>query len=1311
MSFKSNNMTLIIKHSRSRLFNRHDTYPQNRIAAWRAFSIGDIFKMASLALALGIASILVGRAHAACPCEGQTEPDYLLAYNEQHANPAAAAPASSEASVPRYLDPRFPIEERVDDLMPRLTLDEKISQLIDSWGSPGIARLNVPAMFKTEGLHSQSYSTGATLLPMPIEMAGTFDPALINEVGQATAVEAKAANIRVTWSPVLDVARDARWGRVEETYGEDPYLVSRMGVAWINGFQSEGMIAIPKHFAGHGGPLGGRDSNDVGLSDRTMREIFLPPFRAAVEEARAGGVMAAYSTWDGTPDNASMELLQNILRQEWGFNGVVVSDCGGPEHFLTKQSVVSNLEESCQLAIRAGVDIECGDVFKKALASAVHDGLLSESDLDVNVRDVLRTKLKLGLFENPGPQKMIWDKLPEYDTPEHRALARQVATEGIVLLKNSDHLLPLSKTLGTIAVIGPDADEAQTGDYSPKLAAGQMVTVLQGVESCVGPGTKVLYARGCDATSDDTSGIAAAVDIARQADAVVLVVGDHSHDGGKSTTGENNDGATLEIPGRQRELIKAVQATGKPVVLVLVNGKPFTLGWESKNIPAILETWYPGEEGGNATADIIFGDQNPSGRLPITLPRNVGQLPLNYDYLPSGRNYDYFDMPFTPLYRFGFGLSYTTFKYSNLTITPREDDPGFVTVSVDIENTGDRDGDEVAQLYITDTLTSVITPVIQLKGVKRVSLKKGEKKTVTFELTPYELSFLNADMERVIEPAKFRIHVGGVSPEPPAGSEQHKQKIGFKKPTEGVTGEFEMPKMYHADFKYDVEAPARVHGGESFPVTVTVTNNGNLLDLAKIDLYGDNLLGSHRFEIAPGEMRTYTFNVELYKNGALNLTAIVGRQAVTRTVEFSRSPANLVLRDVKTGIGDDGVLHYQAEASNTGGEAYKGQFVIRMDGAIAAGKKLELSPGAHQTLQLSCVFPHSGEFHVKLGDAAEQQMVVPGGIGLALSDPLVYLNFDSASVSGVKNEINGTMLTVEGTPQFVAGKEGQAFETRSGDTYVKAGKVDLYRKPFTLAAWVNVEELGDRQAMFFGGQAPMGASVDTSGTGLAAGVFEGTPFLSFWSDKDVHGETGMATGKWVHVAYTYNPDAEEGSIYIDGKLDKSSSQQPYTGPLDTIGGAFRFNHGKYAIDDVLVTHDCLDAKAVGVLANDGVQALQKGEMLTDWRSVSSALSQLETWSDIPAGATIKVTVETGDGQNNVVDSKTVDLKSGCRTISLEGLKVGARARLHVRLTATKWGSVPTLQSVSLLGISEPIRWATVAEWQKGSPAGGLKIQM
>jgi beta-glucosidase len=788
--------------------------------------------------------------------------------------------------LPKYLDPSAPIEQRIDDLLPRLTTEEKIGQIYDNWGSRGIPRLKVPSLSKTEGLHSQSYSTGATIFPQAIAMAATFDTQLIREVGRQTALESKAAHIRASWSPVLDVARDVRWGRLEETYGESPYLVERMGVAWIEGFQSLGMIAIPKHFAGHGQPLGGRDSNDVGLSERVMREIHLPPFRAAIEDAKAGGVMAAYGTWDGVPDNASTNLLQGILRQEWGFDGMIVSDCGAPEHFFRKHGIVETSEQAAALAISAGVNMECGSVYKTAAAKALREGLISEEQLNAAVWPVLRTKFRLGLFEQPEPDQMIWEKLPQYDRPESRALARKVSEEASVLLKNEGHLLPLSKQIKTIAVIGPNANVAQTGDYSPKFATNQMVTVLQGIQSRTAPGTRVLYAAGLDSpVSTDTSKFSEAIEAAKQADVAIVVVGDQSRPGEKSqTSGENNDGATLNFPGAQRDLIKTVQATGTPVVLVIVNGKPFTLGWEVEHIPVILVTWYPGEEGGDATASLLFGEHNPSGRLPITWPRSPAQLPLHYDYHPSGRRYDYYDLPFAPQFRFGYGQSYTRFEYSNLRIEPKSGDPGYVTVTADVRNAGSVDGDEVGQLYLTDLVSSVSTPVIELQGFTRVSLKPGETKTVRFELTPYQLSLLDADMVRRVEPGVFRIHVGGVSPEaPPYSADDRKARVGFRDSFEGISGQFTEPRPYSAQFFYLLDAPERVSGGKKFTATVTATNKGNLTDVTEVKLYsGGEQVGSWRFELRPGETKSHSFETALRHPGELVLVG--GSKAITKSV-------------------------------------------------------------------------------------------------------------------------------------------------------------------------------------------------------------------------------------------------------------------------------------------------------------------------------------------------------------------------------------------------------------------------------------------
>jgi beta-glucosidase len=1230
---------------------------------------------------------------------------------------ACVTPATLHAqAIPKYLDPSQPIEARITDLLPRLTLDEKVLQLSDSWGSKGIPRLKVPAMLKTEGLHGQSYSTGATIFPQAIMMGSVFDTALIHKVGKITAIEAKAANLRNSWSPVLDVARDARWGRVEETYGEDPYLVSRTGVAWISGFQGEHMIAVPKHFAGHGEPLGGRDSHDAGLSDRIMRTIHLPPFRAAIKEAHAGGVMAAYSTWNGVPDNGSTELLQKILHEEWGFDGIVVSDCSGPENFFRKQSVVNNLEEAARMSILGGVDIECGSVNSTSLANAVQHGVLKESDLDANLRRVFRIKYKLGLFEKPSIDKMVWEKLPAYDVPEHRALAREVAVKGSVLLKNDKRFLPLQKDIKTIAVIGPNANTAQTGDYSAKADSNQLITVLQGIRSHVSAQTNVLYARGCGTQSMDSSGFAKAVEAALQADAVVLVVGDYSTREGvpdgekeKATTGENVDGATLEIPGVQRQLIKRIAATGKPIVLVLVNGKPFTLSWEAENIAAILETWYPGEEGGNATADIIFGDANPSGRLPITFPRHVGQLPLRYNYEPSGRNYNYYDMPFTPLYRFGHGLSYTTFSYSNLKVAMKKDDPGFATVTVDVQNTGDRAGEEVAQLYLTDLVASVVTPVIELQGFNRVSLQKGEKKTVRFELNPYQLSLLNVDMERVVEPGKFRVHVGAVSPEPPTGSTEHKQKIGFTNPAQGITGEFELPVGYKAVFVPAVKAPAAAKGGETMAVTVTVKNIGNLVDIADIKLYGETLLDSYRPEIEPGQTVTHTFNVALYKGGLQPLTVIVGKKVATCSVLVSKAPAKLTLENVKTSIGEDGVLHYEALAGNAGSLPYTGSFGVLVNDKTATAQPLKLEAGEKRILKIDYAFARSGAYRVRIGNAAEQRMVVPGGIGLALQNPLLYLNFDDATTTAVKDAVNNTTLRVQGTPQLVEGKNGKAFYSGDKKTFVAAGGLDLYRKSFTLACWANIEKFdAGGQAMFFGGQAPMGADVDNTGTGLAVGTQAETPFLSF-QERDVKGNGKVPVGKWVHLAYTYNAESNTGTVYINGKVDKTASQKPYAGPFDMIGSSQRFNHGKFAMDEVLATRSCLSPDNIKELSVNGVEGLRKGQLTTEWRNASAVITQLKAFTELPAGTTVQVTVESGDAAGKVTGSKTISLKNGEQTIALDGL-TGEKVRLRIELASPNWTALPILQSILLDSKSgKSIRWSTTSEWKKGTVSGGVKI--
>ncbi|HEX4138828.1 MAG TPA: glycoside hydrolase family 3 C-terminal domain-containing protein, partial [Candidatus Methylacidiphilales bacterium] len=923
-------------------------------------------------------------------------------------------------SPPKYLDPSVPIEQRIDDLLSKMTIDEKINQISDDWGSQAIPRLQIPALLKGEGLHSQSYSLGATIFPQAICMAATFDPSAVGKIGTEVAIESKADHIHSSWSPVLDVARDVRWGRVEETYGESPYLVSRMGVAWITAFQAQNMIAVPKHFAGHGEPRGGRDSNDAGLSERTLREIHLPSFRAAVEEAHAGGIMAAYSTWwDGVPDNASKVLLDQILRQEWGFDGYVVSDCGGPEHFITKHGIAATPAEACALAAAAGVNMECGSMYRTGMAQAVEQGLVSEKELDDVVRPVLRAKFRLGLFEHPEPDKMSFSPLPEYDSPDARALARQVEVEGAVLLKNDNKTLPLSKDLKTIAVIGPDADTPMTGDYSPKFRPDQLISVLAGIKSHVGPQTQVVFAPGLDSPlSTDTSKFNDAVAAAKSADVAVVVVGDQSRPGeGKGTTGENNDGATLDFPGAQRDLIKAVAAAGKPVVLVIVNGKPFTLDWEVDNLPAILVTWYPGEEGGDATADLLFGDKNPSGKLPITWPRSPAQLPLCYDYHPSGRKYDYYDMPFEPQFWFGYGLSYTQFKYSNLQIVPKADDPGYVTVSTDIENVGDYDGDEVAELYVTQPIASVSTPVVELEGFQRVALKKGEKKTVTFQLTPYQLSLLDENMVRRVEPGLFRIHVGGRCPDVPKGqNDDRKNKVGFFDPTIGISGQFTEPKEYSAQFVYTLDAPDKVEGGQPFAATVTIKNEGNLTDVTLAKLYAGFQLDSWGFELNPGESKSHTFMPAMYQTA--NLAIVAGNQMVDKAVTVEKAPARLDLQKMRMAVDNNDVLQITADAQNVGSDPYDGALTLKVDGqVVGTPQPLKLQPGEKRHVTVGYTFDVSGIHRVQLNDQPEQQIAVAGGIGLGLQNPLVYLKLDEGQGTTTKNEITGKDLNLKGTPQ------------------------------------------------------------------------------------------------------------------------------------------------------------------------------------------------------------------------------------------------------------------------------------------------------
>jgi beta-glucosidase len=1216
--------------------------------------------------------------------------------------------------IPKYLDPAVPIEQGIDDLLPRMTVAEKVSQISDSWGSVAIPRLKVPSLLKTEGLHSQSYSTGATIFPMPIGMAATFDPALISKVGRQTAVESKAAHLRESWSPMLDVARDVRWGRVEETYGESPYVVGRMGVAWIEGFQSEGMIAVPKHFAGHGQPMGGRDSQDIGLSDRVMRTIHLPAFRAAVEEAHAGGIMAAYGVWDGVPDNASTTLLDTILRQEWGFDGMVVSDCGALQNMVTKQGIVRTLPEAAALGVDAGVNMNCGNVYADWAARALDEGLITAGQLDDAVRPVLRTKFRLGLFEHPEPDKMVWEKLPAYDTPEARALAREVSVEGQVLLKNDNGLLPLKKDLAAIAVIGPNADLAQTGDYSPTPAPGQLVTVLQAIRAHVPPATHVLFAPGLDTPiSNDTSKFAEAVAAAKQANVAIVVVGDNSHPGaGEGTTGENRDGATLELPGAQRALIQAIQATGTPVVLVVVNGKPFTLEWEAENIPAILVSWYPGEEGGDATADLLFGDRDPSRRLPLTWPRNPAQLPLNYDYLPSGRRYDYYDLSFAPRWRFGYGLSYATFQYSNLRITPKDGDPGFVTVTADVRNTGSRDGDEVSQLYVTQMISSVVTPVIELEGVQRISLKAGETGTVHFELTPYQLSLLDVMMTRRVEPGQFRVHVGGVSPDVPGAiTDQRQAKVGFSNPEAGISGEFTEPKEYSAQFTYTLEAEARAKNGVAFPATVTVRNNGNLTDVTQIKLYAGFELGSWSFELKPGEEKSHTFMPVMYRPG--NLSVVAGSQIVSRAISLESAPPHLELNGLHMQVDEDSVLQVKAEARNTGSETYDGALTLKIDGKPSGeSEPIRLQPGETRPVTLTNSFNLSGVYRVQVNDAPQQQITVLGGVRFSVPDPLLWIKQPGSG--SVRNAIGGQELKIEGTPAWASGRTGQAIQLNTSGTAIEAGDLDLYRKSFTLSAWVNVAQLGtDGDLALFGSRAPMGADQDNSGTELSAGLHNGKLYMSLHG-RQIEGRRDVPVGSWVNVTYTYDADSQQAELYLNGVPDRPASMAPYTGPLQTIGDAPELGHGSYSLDDAVVARTAFTREMVRRLYDKGIDSFRQGDFVSGWRAAKGSLSSLEAVAEIPEGDRMTVIVEMGDKTGKVLRSSQIELRPGTASHPLRGLQHASadateQIRIRVQFSATLWGRSPFLRAVTLSGGDGLLHWTTAKNWSDGQLEPSLAV--
>ncbi|MEM4825262.1 MAG: glycoside hydrolase family 3 C-terminal domain-containing protein, partial [Desulfurococcaceae archaeon] len=581
-------------------------------------------------------------------------------------------------------------------------------------------------------------------------------------------------------SPVLDLCRDPRWGRCEETYGEDPYLVASMGLKYITGLQTEdiskGVVATGKHFAGHGFPEGGRNIAQVHLGLREFMEQHLYPFEVAVKLGGLLAIMPAYHEIDGIPCHANKWLLTDVLRREWGFRGIVVSDYNGILQLHSIHKIAKDCTTAFKLALEAGVDlnfpdIECFD----QLVDAVRDGLISQSIIDRAVERVLRLKHMLGLFENPFIDEL---NVPEtLDNEVHRRLALEAARESIVLLKNNG-ILPLPKDIGSIAVIGPNAASPRNmlGDYHYDAhvpgegISVKVITVLEGIKNKVSGRTRVLYAKGCDIDSQDRSGFKEAIEVAMNADVVVAVMGEKSgldpawfglnKEIAQHTSGEGVDRASLRLPGIQEELIKELSKTGKPIVLVLINGRPLAVTNILQYVDAVIEAWFPGEEGGNAIADVIFGDVNPSGRLPISIPKDIGQIPVYYSRKPSSFR-SYIDMDSKPLFPFGYGLSYTEFEYNDLIVKPKQTTVfGFVEIGVTVENTGKYPGKEVVQLYISRDYSSVTRPLRELKGFCKIYLNPGEKKKIVFRVPIESLAYYDADFKLVIEPGVYKVMIG-----------------------------------------------------------------------------------------------------------------------------------------------------------------------------------------------------------------------------------------------------------------------------------------------------------------------------------------------------------------------------------------------------------------------------------------------------------------------------------------------------------------------------------------------------------------------
>ena len=756
----------------------------------------------------------------------------------------SSAPTRPVAKPLAYQNPSLSAAARVNDLLKRMTLEEKAAQMMCVWqkkadtlldaegnfdaakakanfghgrgigqvGRPSDAgkgktpretaeltnviqkfflensRLGIPVMYHEECLHGQA-AIGSTSFSQPIGLGATFNPDLVEKLYAMTAEEARVRGAHQALTPVVDVARDPRWGRVEETFGEDPYLVTQLGMASVRGFQGDTsfkgkkhVIATLKHFAAHGQPESGQNCAPVNVSMRVLRETFLQPFQECLHKAKAISIMASYNEIDGVPSHASEWLLRDVLRKEWGFKGFVVSDYYAiwelgyrPDthgHFVAKDKL-----ESCALAIKAGVNIEFPepDCYLH-IVELVRKGILKEAELDDLVAPMLLWKFKMGLFEDPFVDPAEAERI--VGSEANRAIALQAARETITLLKNDGGLAPLDpKKIRTIAVIGPNADRELLGGYSGKPKF--YTSVLDGIRAKVGDKIKVPYAEGCKITTggswqqdlvtpsdplEDWRQIKEAAQVAMEADVVVLAIGGNEQTSREAWSLKHmGDRTSLDLVGRQEELVRAILSTGKPVIALLFNGRPLSINYLVQNVPVIFECWYLGQECGHAVADVLFGDYNPGGKLPITIPRSVGHLPAFYNYKPSARRGYLFD-DVSPQYAFGYGLSYTKFAFKNVRLSKKRIGlKGATQVLVDVTNTGKRTGTEVVQMYIRDLVSSVTRPIKELKGFKKISLKPKETQTVALDVTPESLAFWDVNMKYLVEPGDFEIMVGNSS--------------------------------------------------------------------------------------------------------------------------------------------------------------------------------------------------------------------------------------------------------------------------------------------------------------------------------------------------------------------------------------------------------------------------------------------------------------------------------------------------------------------------------------------------------------------